>query len=168
MGRAFHDPRDFAFVGALEAAFGEVLAELNALEGSAFVPSPDSLTTVTDQYDETGWLYFDLHGGDQAPANRDRCPLTVRAVDAIPGLVNAGFSLLRPGTRLYPHRGELTDVLRCHLPLRVPAGDLGLRVEGEDRTWERGRCLVFDDTLEHVAWNHGTSDRVVLLVTFQP
>jgi beta-hydroxylase len=94
--------------------------------------------------------------------------VTARACAAVPGLVNAGFSLFRPGTHLYPHRGELRGTLRCHLPLVVPAGDLGLRSGDETRAWQTGRCLVFDDTLEHEAWNHGGGDRVVLIVTFQP
>jgi aspartyl/asparaginyl beta-hydroxylase (cupin superfamily) len=57
-------------------------------------------------------------------------------------------------------------VLRCHLALVVPRGDVALRVDGEMRRWEAGRCLVFDDTLEHDAWNRAAADRVVLIVTF--
>jgi beta-hydroxylase len=109
-----------------------------------------------------------LFGGDDAlaAANRARCPATVRACSAVPGLVNAGFSLLQPGTHLYPHRGEMTGVLRCHLPLVVPAGDVALRIGGAVHRWLPGRCVVFDDTFEHEAWNRGAGDRVVLLVTF--
>jgi beta-hydroxylase len=59
------------------------------------------------------------------------------------------------------------DVLRCHLPLIVPAGDVGLRSGNDTRSWQRGRCLIFDDTFEHEAWNRGDGDRVVLLVTFE-
>ena len=162
----FRDPADFAFVPALEAAYQEVLAELNALDAACFAPSPDSLTTVEGGYDETGWLSFALHGGPGLEAHRARCPRTARAAAAVPGMRNAGFSLLRPGTHLYPHRGELPDVLRCHLALRVPAGDLGLRGGGQTRVWQPGRCLIFDDTCEHTAWNRADGDRAVLLVTF--
>jgi beta-hydroxylase len=83
-------------------------------------------------------------------------------------MVNAGLSLLRPGTHLEPHRGELGGVLRCHLALRVPVGDCGISGDGETRRWAQGCCLVFDDRLEHEAWNRGDGDRVVLLVTFRP
>ncbi len=164
----FHDPRDFAFVLALESAFDEVLGELRQLEASDFAESPDSLTTVADGYDETGWRYFDLFGNSgDFEANRQRCPRTARACADVPGLVNAGFSLFRSGTKLYPHRGEMEGVLRCHLALVVPPGDQGLRIGNETRRWQAGRCLVFDDTFEHVAWNRGEGDRVVLLVTFE-
>lgn len=163
----FHDPRSFAFVPGLEAACEDVRAELGALGESAFAPSPDSLTTVRDGYDETGWLSYDLWGNGDLEPNRARCPRTARLCAGVPGMVNAGFSMLRPGTHLYPHRGELAGVLRCHLPLLVPDGDLGLSIGGETRVWQPGRCLVFDDTTEHEAWNRGDGDRVVLLVTFR-
>lgn len=156
----FFDPAQFAFVPALEAAFDDVLAELQALGAAAFVEAPDSLTTAEDGYDERGWHYFDI------VANADRCLRTAAACRAVPGMVNAGFSLFRPRTHLYPHNGEIPNVLRCHLPLVVPDGDMGIRIGGETRRWERGRCLVFDDTLEHDAWNRGDGDRIVLLVTF--
>lgn len=167
-GEAFHDPHEYAFVPALEAAFGAIREEVRALDGSAFAESPDSLTTRADGYDETGWLYLALCGEDGRAEHAARCPATLRACAAVPRLVNAGFSRFRPGTHLFPHRGELRGVLRCHLPLLVPPGDVGLRVGDETRRPEPGRCLVFDDTLEHDAWNRGSGDRVVLLVTFRP
>lgn len=162
----FHDPREFAFVPAFEAECERILTELNELGEADFTPSPDSLTTVKDGYDETGWHAFELYGQGELEANRARCPITSRACAAVPGMENASFSLLRPGTHLYPHRGELPGVLRCHLPLRIPAGDLGLRLGDETRVWRAGRCLVFDDTIEHEAWNRTGGDRVVLIVTF--
>ena len=165
---AFRDPRDFAFVPALEAAFEVVLHELLQLADDEFVASPDSLTTVAHGYDERGWRSYALFGdAPECAAHRARCPRTARACSAVPELVNASFSLLRPGTHLYPHRGELRGMLRCHLPLVVPHGNLGLRFSDEFRTWQRGRCLIFDDTHEHEAWNRSDADRVVLIVTFR-
>jgi aspartyl/asparaginyl beta-hydroxylase (cupin superfamily) len=165
---AFHDPAHFPFVPRLEAAHEAITAELQQLVEGDFVASPDSLTTVANGYDETGWRWFTLFdAGCDFAANRARCPATARACAAIPGLVNAGFSWFEAGTHLHPHRGELSSVLRCHLPLLVPSGDVAMRAGGETRQWQRGRCLVFDDTHEHEAWNHGASARVVLLVTFQ-
>lgn len=34
----------------------------------------------------------------------------------------------------------------------------------ETRTWQPGKCLVFDDTVEHCAWNDSEIERVVLLL----
>ena len=163
-----HDPSRFPFVTALEAAFPQVRAELDRLPTDAFAPSPDSLTQVADGYDETGWLWYALVD-DTGPnaAHAAQCPATLQALRAVPGLVNAGFSLFRPGTHLYPHQGERAGVLRCHLALRVPVGDVALRIGADVVPWQPGRCVVFDDTHLHDAWNHGLGDRVVLLVTFR-
>ena len=72
------------------------------------------------------------------------------------------FSLLRPGARITPHTGVHNARLICHLPLIVPPG-CGFRVGNEIREWEEGKLIIFDDTIEHEAWNEGTADRVVLI-----
>jgi aspartyl/asparaginyl beta-hydroxylase (cupin superfamily) len=41
-----------------------------------------------------------------------------------------------------------------------------LRVGGETRSWTQGQCFIFDDTVEHEAWNRSDSDRVVLMIDF--
>ncbi len=164
----FPDPAVFPFVADLEAAAPAILAELARLDPECdFVESPDSLTTVRDGYDERGWRSFPLFGeaGD-LEVHRARCPRTTRAVEAVPGMVHAGFSLFRPGTHLFPHRGERAGVLRAHLGLVVPPGDVGLRAGDELRRWVPGRAWILDDTFEHEAWNHAASDRVVLIVSF--
>jgi aspartyl/asparaginyl beta-hydroxylase (cupin superfamily) len=162
----FHDARQFSFTSGLEAAFHELARELAQLDPDAFDESPDALSLATDGYDERGWRAFELFGRAGLERNRARVPRTAAAAAAVPGMVNACLSLLEPGTHLEPHRGELQGVLRCHLALRVPQGDCALRGGGQTRRWEPGRCLVFDDTVVHEAWNRGASERVVLLITF--
>ena len=55
-------------------------------------------------------------------------------------------------------------VLRCHLPLIVPAGhNCSLRVGDESREWDEGKLMIFDDSFEHEAWNKSDKDRVVLM-----
>ncbi len=167
MPTPFPDPAAFAFVPALEAAFPALLAEVRSLPADAFVPSPDSLTAVEGGYDENGWWWYPLFGTPTDAANQARCPQLAAACRAVPGLVNAGLSLFRPGTHLYPHCGELPGVLRCHLGLIVPPGDIAIRAGNEVRRWQAGRGLILDDTFEHTAWNRGDADRVVLLITFR-
>ena len=164
----FRDARDFAFTAALEAACSELLAELDTLDAGAFVESSDALSVAAEGYDERGWMYLELHGREGLEANRALAPRAAAAAAAVPGMLNAGLSLLRPGTHLEPHRGELAGVLRCHLALRVPRGDCAIASGGETRRWAVGRCLVLDDSFEHEAWNRGDGDRVVLLVSFRP
>jgi beta-hydroxylase len=87
-------------------------------------------------------------------------------VEQIPGLTTAGFSWMSPGTHIKPHVGYSSAVLRCHLGLVIPS-DCKLRVGSETRGWQEGKTLVFDDTVEHEAWNRSDKDRVVLLLDFK-
>jgi aspartate beta-hydroxylase len=50
-----------------------------------------------------------------------------------------------------------------HLPLIVP-DKCGFRVGGEIREWRVGEAFVFDDTIEHEAWNESDAIRAVLIV----
>jgi aspartyl/asparaginyl beta-hydroxylase (cupin superfamily) len=52
--------------------------------------------------------------------------------------------------------------LICHVPLIVPEG-CGFRVGNETRRWEVGKALIFDDTIEHEAWNDSKEDRLLLI-----
>ena len=76
----------------------------------------------------------------------------------------AGFSILSPGTIINPHEGFSSDVLRCHLGIKVPEGDCCLKVGGMIRKWKEGESFIFDDTIEHEAWNRTKDDRIVLLM----
>jgi beta-hydroxylase len=77
----------------------------------------------------------------------------------------AGFSRLAPRTHVKPHVGWAASVYRLHLALVVPPG-CRLRVATETKSWEEGRCLIFDDTAEHEAWNDSELPRGVLLLDF--
>ena len=149
---------DLAFTRALEAGWLTVRRELAALRPALFAPWPEK-----ELYDD-GWTVFGLIAfGQRLDANRALCPETAALLDAIPGCVTAGFSVMAPGAHIRPHVGYTRKVLRCHLGLVVPAG-CALRVGSETRTWSEGRCLVFDDTTEHEAWNRSDAPRTVLLL----
>ena len=49
-----------------------------------------------------------------------------------------------------------------HLPLVIPPG-CALQVGNHVRTWTPGELLIFDDTIEHAAWNDSDHLRVVLI-----
>jgi beta-hydroxylase len=155
------DPSRFAFTAALQARWEAVRGEFLALEREALVAWPEKFL-----YDD-GWDVFGLHAfGAKLVENCARCPETARLVEAIPGMTTAGFSRLQPGTHIRPHVGYTPAVLRCHLGLVVPPG-CEMRVGAETRGWAEGRCLVFDDTVEHEVWHRGDRERVVLLVDFR-
>jgi aspartyl/asparaginyl beta-hydroxylase (cupin superfamily) len=72
------------------------------------------------------------------------------------------FSMLRPRTHIPPHWGMLNTRLICHLPLIVPQG-CRLRVGNHERTVEAGKLMIFDDSINHEAWNDSDEVRIVLL-----
>lgn len=78
-------------------------------------------------------------------------------------VVSAGYSRLGPKTEIEPHAGYSSAVLRCHLPLIIPEGDVGLRVGDTTVIQEVGRAYLFDDTQVHSAWNRTGRQRVVLI-----
>jgi beta-hydroxylase len=94
------------------------------------------------------------------------CPNTWKALQNIPGLKAAMFSIFEPGKHLPAHRGPYNGVLRYHLGLIVPKGDIAIRVVDQVCHWEEGKSLIFDDAFEHEAWNHSDKVRVVLFCDF--
>ncbi len=182
----FFERDDFPWVGEIEAATDDIRAELIAVLKDA----PDTLqpyiTTkqtpgVTPQKDAGGGVwrelndsprwssYFFWQEGRPYPENIARCPKTVAALDAWPrcDLPRTGptamFSLLSPKTRIPPHTGVTNARLVVHIPLIVPP-DCGFRVGAETRPWELGKALIFDDTIEHEAWNNSDQLRAVLII----
>ncbi len=115
------------------------------------------------------WSAFYLwKNGEPVAANVERCPSVMRALRNVPLSVVPNrspsilFSLLKPGAHIPPHNGLVNTRLICHLPLIVP-GRCRFRVGNEVREWVTGRSWVFDDTIEHEAWNDSDQTRVILL-----
>lgn len=96
---------------------------------------------------------------------RELFPITNKLVKAVPGVYIAGFSILEPKTRIYPHTGYTTAVYRSHLGLITPKG-AWIEVAGEKVEWEQGKLFVFDDTVTHNAYNGSDEERVILMVDF--
>lgn len=100
--------------------------------------------------------------------NCAKFPKTVEIVEKLPGLQMAGFSALSPGCHITPHSGYAgysDKILRSHLGLIIP-DKCRIKVAGEERAWQEGKMLIFDDSLTHEAWNKSDRLRVVLLVDF--
>src|SRR5579862_9457090 len=55
--------------------------------------------------------------------------------------------------------------LRCQLPLQVPGG-CKLKVGDQEVEQQEGRCIVFDDSFLHSAWNDSGEARFVLVFDF--
>lgn len=178
----FYPTEQFPFTRTLEDHWQAIRGELLGLPDTQFTPWPETFLY------EAGWDVFGLYAfGERIAEHCALCPETTRLVETIPGLVTAGFSSLKPMTRIKPHvgyaytyggDGEIRtdgdpngDVLRCHLGLIVPdaytENGCAIRVGGDTRAWTQGKCLVFDDTIIHEAWNLTFMTRVVLLLDFR-
>ncbi|MFN5010877.1 MAG: aspartyl/asparaginyl beta-hydroxylase domain-containing protein [Gammaproteobacteria bacterium] len=115
------------------------------------------------------WTSFHLYrGGKPVEENLARCPRTAEALKLIDAVhlagtcPNAMFSVLAPKAHIPPHHGESNARLVAHLPLVVPP-DCLFRVGYDNRRWKEGEVLVFDDTIEHEAWNDSDEIRVVMI-----
>lgn len=173
----FYPREQFPWLADLEAATDDICAELAAVmqEGDGFEPYLQSSPGVpatgdTRLKDSLDWGAFFLYrNGELVERNAARCPRTLRAIERLPLPRVRGrdpmalFSVLRPGTHIPPHTGFLNTRLICHLPLVVPPG-CHFRVGNEQRQWKKGEAWVFDDSIEHEAWNSSGETRVILLV----
>jgi aspartate beta-hydroxylase len=119
---------------------------------------------------QAAWdAYFFYRHGERYGEHAARCPQTAALLDALPlarvreHSPETLYSVLRPGTHILPHRGVTNTRLVTHLPLIVPT-DCALRVGGEIHEWKEGRCVTFDDTYTHEAWNNSAETRVVLIL----
>ena len=178
----FHDRELFPGLAALEAATPAIRAEFDALiaaEAAEMVPYvqyPDRvpLRQWKELNNNPKWTAIHLlKNGWPVEANARHCPRTMAAIaqmdqPRVPGASPvAMFSMLAPHTRIPPHKGVANTRLVCHLPLIVPA-NCGFRVGATTRQWQVGEAFVFDDTIEHEAWNDSDELRVVLILDLWP
>lgn len=173
----FYERDQFEWVGELERRTQEIQAEVAAVmeETSRFSP----YVKTGDEHlgrDNQGlagnedWsALFVWDYGHLVKEIADLFPNTVEALESVP-LPNitdqspmALFSKLSADTHIPPHNGLLNTRLICHLPLIVPENCGALRVGNEKREWVEGELLIFDDSIEHEAWNRSQEERVILL-----
>ena len=114
-----------------------------------------------------GWDELRLWEDFLPTLNVLRLPVASRALHAITAsttLVNhVAFLAMKPGTHLPVHHDRTNWYVSIHLGIIVPPGCV-LRVAGEDRSWEEDKCLFFDNSFAHEAWNKGESRRIILSV----
>ncbi len=149
----------------------------------------------SDNYDQSGhckflsgdWticpLYFGNYSGEGmemsanlTAAQKDellnslplRFPATTALFKHFPRINFAGLSRLHPQSELAPHRHNNPHSFIFHLGLIIPeGGHCGLKVGDQVHTWTKaGEAIVFNDNLEHSAWNHSDEERVILYIDF--
>ncbi|XP_060789123.1 aspartyl/asparaginyl beta-hydroxylase isoform X2 [Neoarius graeffei] len=74
------------------------------------------------------------------------------------------FSVMQPGTHVWPHTGPTNCRLRMHLGLVIPRRGCRIRCTNQTREWEEGKVLIFDDSFEHEVWQDADSYRLIFIV----
>jgi len=173
----FFERERFPWIDALEAATGSICEELAGVlrddtQGlKPYIGFGEGLPLR--QWEELNhsrrWsAYFLWNQGRLDESHAARCPRTLAALGAVPQVDIPGraptafFSILDARTKIPAHSGVTNTRLTVHLPLIVPRG-CGFRVGGETREWHPGRAWVFDDTIEHEAWNDSDVPRAILI-----
>ncbi len=173
----FYERSEFPWLPELESAtqaIGQELLDILREDAGGFAPYIHYGEHLPlDQWRElnnsTRWSAY--HFYEQAKPvleRRHRAPATIEAVSRLPQAAVAlrspcaMYSALTPRTRIPPHTGVANFRLVSHLPLVVPPG-CGFRVGGETREWRVGEGWVFDDTIEHEAWNDSDEPRYILI-----
>ena len=167
----------FEWVPAFEKFTPDIRAEMIAALGEAsdgFTPyvqyqPGEPVNQWAELNHSRNWTAFHLfRGGEPVHDNLARCPRTIEALRLVDQVhlagtcPNAMFSVLQPKAHIPPHHGESNARLVAHLPLVVPDNCL-FRVGYDNRRWTEGEVLIFDDTIEHEAWNESDQIRVVLI-----
>jgi beta-hydroxylase len=166
----FFDLADFPWVSEVERHWPAIRDEMAAVRDAGGIPGIEEVAPGLDILsDDRRWKTFFLFANDRPVlGNSERCPETVRALAAIPGMSTAYFSLLSPGKHIPAHDGVYKGLLRYHLGLQIPAAfeRCRIRVGNDVRPWQAGQSLIFDDTFNHEVWNETDEERVILLVDF--
>jgi aspartyl/asparaginyl beta-hydroxylase (cupin superfamily) len=173
----FFERAEFPWLDAYEAATPEIRAELLRVmvaDREGLQPYVDFATSMPlDQWRDLNrsrrWsAYFLCNQGEPNAGHLARCPATARVLETGPRCripqraPTAFFSILDAATKIPPHNGVTNTRLTVHLPLVVPPG-CGFRVGGTTREWVVGEAWVFDDTIEHEAWNSSDTPRAILI-----
>ncbi len=173
----FHDRADFPWLAELEAATPFIQEELaGALrdQGDQFSPyiayPPGAPVNQWGELNHSRlWsTYFLWKDGVRQDEACRRCPRTAALLESLPIARQPGFaptamfSALEAKTRIPPHTGSANTRLIVHLPLILP-GPAFFRVGAETRPWRIGEAWVFDDSIEHEAWNEADALRVILI-----
>uniref|UniRef100_H3A284 Aspartate beta-hydroxylase n=1 Tax=Latimeria chalumnae TaxID=7897 RepID=H3A284_LATCH len=141
----------------------EGLAVMDTEKG-LFLPEDENLREKGD------WGQFTLW--QQGKKNENSCkqvPKTCTLMERFPESTGCKrgqikYSIMKPGTHVWPHTGPTNCRLRMHLGLVIPKEGCRIRCTNDTRTWEEGKVLIFDDSFEHEVWQDASSFRLIFIV----
>ncbi|MGQ0534079.1 MAG: aspartyl/asparaginyl beta-hydroxylase domain-containing protein [Caulobacteraceae bacterium] len=174
----FYDRELFPWLPTLEAAAQTIREELAVVlredqaEFAPYIQKPAGapLNQWAELNFSPAWSTFFLwKDGLRKDTNCARCPRTAELLESLPLCRQPGygptamFSVLAPKTTIPAHTGSSNARLIVHLPLILP-DNCRFRVGNETREWRMGEAWVFDDSIEHEAWNNSEHPRTILIL----
>lgn len=163
--RPFYCNKDFPFTYILEKDYKIIIKEIENILGNFKDFDKISIEQSKLPNFQGAWktLIFKV-GNTFINKNTSDCPNVHNILKRIPNLKFAMVSLLEPGAKLTPHRGTYGGLLRVHLGLKIPMGDVFLSVDGVKKYWQKGKVIIFDDKFLHYAENNTSHSRIVLFL----
>jgi aspartyl/asparaginyl beta-hydroxylase (cupin superfamily) len=142
----------------------EHIAILSLIQGAPHVPC----NSPPVQGLPPGWKEIKLiHEFEPVERNRTLAPTMSAIADQILAeyKVVAQFTILalEPGTELPVHADMANFLVSCHMGIEVPR-ECGLQVGAEKRSWLEGKCIAFNNSYLHSAFNHSSRMRYTLVV----
>jgi aspartyl/asparaginyl beta-hydroxylase (cupin superfamily) len=170
--RPWHDPYEHAalapLVRQLEARHAEIQREFQQL-WAARARGLDNYQHYLMTHDDWKAFYI-FRAGALTPESATSTPVTHRIVTEhaigqglLCPLLESHFSTLKPGAVIPPHCDLWNFSINLHLAVDIPPG-CRIRVAHEERAWTEGKCLLFDYSFEHEAWNRSDRPRTCLLL----
>ncbi|KAK2860634.1 hypothetical protein Q7C36_004800 [Tachysurus vachellii] len=141
----------------------EALAVLDTKSG-LFLPEDENLRETGD------WGQFTLwQQGRKVSSSCQSVPKTCALLERFKEATTCKrgqikFSVMQPGTHVWPHTGPTNCRLRMHLGLVIPQKGCRIRCTNQTREWEEGKVLIFDDSFEHEVWQDAESYRLIFIV----
>ncbi|XP_039610507.1 aspartyl/asparaginyl beta-hydroxylase isoform X3 [Polypterus senegalus] len=141
----------------------EALAVMDS-ESGMFLPEDENLREKGE------WGQFTLwQQGKQSANSCQRVPKTCTLMERFPEATGCKrgqikYSVMHPGTHVWPHTGPTNCRLRMHLGLVIPKEGCRIRCANDTRFWEEGKVLIFDDSFEHEVWQNADSYRLIFIV----
>lgn len=123
-----------------------------------------SKSKIEEQTNEPKWKLYGLVLNKKViEYNTIYCPKTVEILKSIPYVINAGFSCLEPNKSTDIHSDDNEMFYRYQLPIIIPKGDTGFKVNDCVIKYNANKPFIFDDNNLHQAWNKTDNIRIVLI-----
>jgi beta-hydroxylase len=158
------NPEDFPWTKNFIKNLPSIQEEFYNYQKRHLIPEYKSISKEASG-ETKGWhsLFLRIFGNDTQ--NMKAFPKTKQLIDSCP-CTTAYFSLLKPGTKIKPHKGIFSGVIRYHLSIKIPKDweKCFIVVDGKKLHWREGGHIMFDDSYIHMVENNTDEERVVLFL----